>query len=626
MILVLLLLSAPSVSKTHEEIEHWTNFVRIGGYGLEDDNADAIVREAQLSHVYGMEADVFVVGRYPNFLNPAASLRSIHAFAEAAHKVGNRAFIYMAGTECITPNADKAAHTVMKDHPEWVQRKVTGEPAVFHSGAAFWIEPGDEDVWISPYAPDWRKTYMERVRQVAATGIDGLYVDVPYWMTHFDGWENSWASFDDFTVAAFRAKSSLDARKDVKLGNFEDAGFRAWIDFRIETIREFLGDISQNARAVNPQIKTIAEIYPGIEDPAVRLGADVYSLYPAVDAIAHEYDFEDGESLASARTQLDWFLYQVGMITFRAFAQEKATWILNYSWDGDKGVNPPDAMKNLAMSVIMTGANFWDAPGHEMAGSNDMATRKQIFEWIGRKQKIFFSPRSPLHPVGVYFSPKSRDYHGKDFLSSYRGTVLALLHAHRDFQVVTPRTLPDFHGESLVLPSVSVLSESEKQSLQALQANGTRLIFTEINASGVPGSTNTLLLDPDPGKAYFAALKKDFSTSSRRPPAELLDVLRGKTEIELYAPPTVAAHFGIVQGNPHIFLANFGGLVPHRVAVPTPASEIRVRIRADLGNNLVYLPFLGEERVLHGTKHGDRLEFTLPAVERGAAVWVQRQR
>src|SRR5207247_10259586 len=99
-----------------------------------------------------------------------------------------------------------------------------------------------------------------------------------------------------------------------------------------------------------------------------------------------------------------------------------------------------------------------------------MATRKQIFEWIGRKQKIFFSPRSPLHPVGGYFSPKSRDYHGKDFLSSYRGTVLALLHAHRDFQVVRPGTLPDFHGESLVFGSVGLRGVSEKQWLQALQA------------------------------------------------------------------------------------------------------------------------------------------------------------
>jgi hypothetical protein len=26
---------------------------------------------------------------------------------------------------------------------------------------------------------------MERVRQIAATGIDGIYVDIPYWMTHF---------------------------------------------------------------------------------------------------------------------------------------------------------------------------------------------------------------------------------------------------------------------------------------------------------------------------------------------------------------------------------------------------------------------------------------------------------
>ena len=45
---------------------------------------------------------------------------------------------------------------------------------------------------------------MERVRQIAATGIDGIYVDIPYWMTHFEGWEQTWASFDDYTVAAFK--------------------------------------------------------------------------------------------------------------------------------------------------------------------------------------------------------------------------------------------------------------------------------------------------------------------------------------------------------------------------------------------------------------------------------------
>ena len=35
-----------------------------------------------------------------------------------------------------------------------------------------------------------------------STGIDGIYVDIPYWMTHFEGWENSWASFDDYNMNA----------------------------------------------------------------------------------------------------------------------------------------------------------------------------------------------------------------------------------------------------------------------------------------------------------------------------------------------------------------------------------------------------------------------------------------
>ena len=106
------------------------------------------------------------------------------------------------------------------------------------------------------------------------------------------------------------------------------------------------------------EIKTIPEIYPGIEEEAVRVGADVYSLYPVVDVIAHEYEFGGGDHMASARTPLDWFRYQVGMQSFRAFAEGKATWILNYSWDGDPKVDKRESMQNLAMSEIMAGANF----------------------------------------------------------------------------------------------------------------------------------------------------------------------------------------------------------------------------------------------------------------------------
>ena len=59
------------------------------------------------------------------------------------------------------------------------------------------------------------------------------------------------------------------------------------------------------------------------------MGAGCVQPYPVVDMIAHEYEFGHGNHMASARAPLDWFAYQVGMHSFRAFAQGKATWILD---------------------------------------------------------------------------------------------------------------------------------------------------------------------------------------------------------------------------------------------------------------------------------------------------------
>ncbi len=193
----------------------------------------------------------------------------------------------------------------------------------------------------------------------------------------------------------------------------------------------------------------IPEIYPGIEEEATRVGADVYEMYDVVDAIAHEYEFGGGEHMASSRTQLDWFMYQVGMLTFRGFAQGKATWILNYSWDGDKGVDAREAMKNLAMSEVMAGANFWDAPGHSMAGSNDMATRSRIFEWIAKNEKTLYNPREADESCGsVFFAEEPRLRREGVSCPLTEGQLLLLIQNHREFQVVTPRTLGQFRWPS----------------------------------------------------------------------------------------------------------------------------------------------------------------------------------
>jgi len=599
--------------------QSWTNYVRIGAYGLKGGDADAIVRRAQESDVFGIEVDNDIPGRYESFVHPEEKLKAIHDVAEAAHKAGNRAFVYIAGTECITAHGDKAAHTLAKDHPDWLQRKITGEPAIFGGGTAFWIAPGDEDVWVSPYATEWRKTYMARVRQIAQTGIDGIYIDIPYWMTHFDGWEDTWASFDDYTVAAFKQQTGLDAKHDLKLGDFSDPAFRKWVEFRIQTFTDFLHEIDATAKAVNPEIKTIPEIYPGIEEESVRVGADVYSLYGVVDAIAHEYEFGGGDHMASSRTPLDWFRYQVGMHSFRAFARGRATWILNYSWDGDKKVDARESMMNLAMSEVMAGANFWDAPGHSMAGSNDLPTRKTIFGWIQEHEKTFYLPRAAVNPIGIYFSPQTRNFYARDFIESYRGILILLMQKHVEFQIVTPRTMEEFHGQTLILPDVRVLGDDERAWLKNLIGSGKKVVITGQDATALGESKSVVRFPACPGKVYQALLEKDFGSASPESQAEFLASLEGGNSVEIRASPMMATSVSrSPDGRINVYFANFAGLRGGSNPVQTPQMGVEVKVTSKSDDKGIFLPFLGETQTVKGTRRGDTVSFVLPTINKGA--------
>jgi hypothetical protein len=622
-LVALLFLSTVLRASPDSAEQNWTNYVRIGAYGLRSDNAEKIVRSAQEDGVFGIEVDNDIEGRYESFVDPEEKLKAIREVAEKAHAAGNHAFVYIAGTECITANADKTPHTLAKEHPDWLQRKITGEPAIFGGGSAFWIKKGDEDVWVTPYAPAWRKIYMERVRQIAATGIDGIYVDIPYWMTHFDGWEDTWASFDDYTVAAFRKETGLDAKKDLKLGDFSDGNFRKWVDFRIRTFTDFMQEIDQNAKSANPAIKTIPEIYPGIEKESVRVGADVYSLYGVVDAVAHEYEFGEGDHMASSRTPLDWFNYQVGMHSFRAFAQGRATWILNYSWDGDKKVDKREAMMNLAASQVMTGSNFWDAPGHSMAGSNDSATRRQIFAWIKAHQDTFYKPRTAIAPVGVYFSPETRNYYADEFISSYRGILILLMQKHLEFQVVTPRTLADFRGRTLILPDVRVISEDEKAWLGKYADSGKTLVITGQDATQLSPARNVIRFSKCPGKDYYAVLQNGVAKANPDQEHDFLESLKSEAAVRVVASTMMATSIARVEGKTHVFFANFAGLQGGVNPIQTPQTGVQVTVSGAAGGRGFFLPFLGEVQPLKGAAGDSGTTYALPAIEKGAVFWYE---
>jgi hypothetical protein len=642
--LVLICAFAPSAStaENSKQENDWTHYVRIGGHSLNRDNIPAIISESEKSHVFGIEVDNDIPGRYESFLDPTEKLSAIRAAAEAAHTVGNKAFVYVAGLECITANADKSAHSFFKDHPSWVQRQINGKPAIFGGGTAFWIRPGDEDVWISPFPPEWRTRYMSLIRQIAATGIDGIYVDIPYWMTHFEGWEKSWASFDDFTVAAFHKQTGLDARKDIRLNDVSDPNFRRWIDFRIQALTQFMKEIHDTARAVNPRCLTIAEIYPGIEEPAPRVGADVYQLYQVVDVIAHEYH-GTGADMAASKSGFDWLDQIIGMFTFRAFADGKATWMLNYSWDGEKSVSIPEAMKTLFATQLTAGANSWDAEGHVMSGSNDLAVRTQVFDWIAKHDKTFYDERLPVDPIGVYFSPRTRDYFPEEFIRSFKGLMSLLLLTHREFEIVTPRTLSKFNGRVLVLPDARCLDDSELVALQRFASLGQKLITTgQTGALQINGERRThnpleKLAQSDFGTVFEQILSKRYGGAAARatlPIPEIekasarfeTDVLKSTDagrKVSVTASPFVISQIASVDGKFHVFLSNFKGIVAKQNPAPKPESETVIEFPRTGGSHVYALPYLGERSELATRVSGDKVVVKVPAFTRNVVVWCE---
>jgi hypothetical protein len=279
-------------------------------------------------------------------------------------------------------------------------------------------------------------------------------------------------------------------------------------------------------------------------------------------------------------------------------------------------------MMNLAMSVVMAGANFWDAATHVMSGSNDLPTRRRIFEWIEKHEKTLYEPRSPVDPIGVYFSPATRNYFPDDFVRSFQGVVILLLQAHRELQIVTPRTLASFRGSALILPNVRVLDDEERAAVGAEVSRGTRLIVTGADATGL-SSSSAVRFAECPGRAYLARLEKDFERTKPSTAAAVMNALPDQ-EIRVAAPSSVVADIAQVGGKLHIFLANFDGLVGGQNAVQTPQKDIRVSIPAAGSAKAWFLPFLGEAVELEGQRQKEELVFVLPEIQKGAVVWFER--
>jgi hypothetical protein len=198
------------------------------------------------------------------------------------------------------------------------------------------------------------------------------------------------------------------------------------------------------------------------------------------------------------------------------------------------------------------------------------------------------------------------------------------MQTHWEFQVVTPRTLADFGGNTLILPDVRILDNDDRRLLRGLIAKGRRIVITGVDATQLPRSSQVVRLPHSPDKSYMELLETDFAKTEIASGQELLAAIKYDPTIEVAASPFVATQITDVDGNPHVFIANFRGLQPGANAVQTPETDAKVSIPAGESTRAYFLPFLGVVRQLRGEPHDGKMVYQLPPIEKGAVFWLER--
>lgn len=471
-------------------------------------------------------------------------LRTSRRWSTIAHNAGLASVLYYPALEIIT-HGTPLNPGYAQLFPDEVQVGVDGRPNIFYYPQVFWLAPGDESAWLSPNGP-YRQKYIENVKQLAQTGADGLWMDVP---VYFDT-VVKWNDFSHWAASAFKTDTGLDQPKSL---NWNDPVWRRWVSWRHDNIRGFLLDVARQVQVVSPAFQFIIETYVCDYHDATLAGYDgaylrkeqgltvVWEVSATSDSHGMRYSYED-----------DW----AGLIAMYKYGRgavdySKPSWAFCY------GIQSDDALSVMAEAIVAGNAPYEvRTPGKEegVPGS----ARSDMFTFINRNVNYLYDTVSAAR-VAIFHSTPSRDYvdHGegngmfcsmgppaslrakgtvewysdsggpesdscyrKQWIGEYRGMVKALINSHIPFNILPSpgleaRDLDPY--KVILLPDVQAISDAQATLFKDFVRNGGVLILTGGNPTGF-----TEYGDSRPEFAFYdllgisksAATKPDSVTSN----------------------------------------------------------------------------------------------------------------
>ena len=385
----------------------WVRTARIGGldvdWEMEPQEVVQLLRARYAQNVSVLELDS-ALSQYMTdavFEQQATFLGSVAAMA---HRFGMRAVAYYPSLEVLTEQGTTAEHTMYKDHPDWVQRGLDGEANVFYGSLEWWVEGTDESAWMCPNGP-YREIYLNRIRRLAASDLDGVWVDVPLLMDHVTTWTctnvHCDQAFNQWSVA--HGHGGEQGFHIPSVADFGDPVFRTWLRWRHETLADFVEDVRVAAHEVDPNFWVIIETFPldyldatdkGL-DGAFRRSSDHFTRVWEVDSVSN--------TKAMAWATPEDFTSKIAMYKWaRAADRESPSWVFSY------GYQPDDAGLVMAAAVA-TGNRPFETKTPIMTQTTDSDFRTSWFEFL-RKEEASVGEAARHAQMGIWYSSASRDY------------------------------------------------------------------------------------------------------------------------------------------------------------------------------------------------------------------------
>ena len=470
--------------------------------------------------------------------------------------LGVRLLWYYPSLEVLSPIGTAARQeTMFTQHPDWVQYDIAADYSSLDALSENVLEedvaePGItriERSWMCHLSP-YRDFYFARIQKFAAAGVDGIWVDKTLFSNDFDG--IFMPCSNPFCRQKFETDTGFPFPTTADTASFSP-GFRRWLIWRHTELSQFLVDIRNAARAVNPAIEIVVDV-PTLDHNNTTAQALDLTYLGQVDGITAAWQIPLLSENNAMRNGLpdDWLSFIAMNKYGRGISGlERPGWVFT------RGLDLNDAELVMAEGIASQ-LNPFHTGLLERTTINDSTRttpqfRARMFSLVDDYRDAIFSSSSAAR-IALVYSSSSRDFADfreglaafvttdppnndptwwtvgnendrladgvltTSYIAEYRGWVKALVENHVPFDIIPIQSVDAQLAQQyqvLIMPNPISLSNEKGLIIDNYVSGGGGILVTGstpflLNEFGIPflNPLSAKLLAPNPTVLYSLPL------------------------------------------------------------------------------------------------------------------------